>query len=361
MGKLLKVLSFFFLVLSAIAIVLGSSLFSKREILKGRTQKLEGAIIQLANFIEAQPADSQPANYPEKDMSECTADIPDNPERSEFWKNYAANLEVQNLPTMNLADRKTELMTYYLRNPVTLKIERDESGFKMVSGKGTMQDLLDEMDKKAEEQLKRLNQTRDQMRLVREQLVTTIEDLNARKMALRQALKSKADADAKVTELEESAKQKDEQIASITEEKRQTEEQLTAEKAKGVQLQEDLAWEKEQVIRLKKQIAGLDTSASGPRVTNVDAGDKGQVVSVNQQWGFVVLELNEAFLKAILGDDLKGDCPVVEMLVRRPGPNGAFVAKIRLFQVKRDQKLGVADVLSDWQQLPLQEGDIVYN
>jgi hypothetical protein len=93
----------------------------------------------------------------------------------------------------------------------------------------------------------------------------------------------------------------------------------------------------------------------------VDAGDKGRVVSVNEQWGFAVLELNEAFLKALLGEDLKGDCPEVEMLVRRQGSNGTFVAKIRLFQVKRDQKLGVANVLADWQQQPLQEGDIVYN
>jgi len=357
MGKLLKVLAFVFLVLSVAAILLGSWLFTKRELLKGRTQLLENAMIQLAAFIENQAAESQPATYPQKDVSECTTQVIETPDRSEFWKTYASQFEVQNLPTMDIKERKAELMTYYLLDPVTLKVVRDESGFKTTKGKGTMQDLLDEVRIKAEEQLKRLNQTRRELTAVREELVKTIEELNSRKMSLRQTLKAKADLEAKVAELEGTIREKDGQIATLTEEKRQLDEELAAEKQKNAQLQEDLAWEKAEVLRLRKKWEGEKTGATAIKV---DPGEKGKVASVNQVWGFAVLELDEPFLKAILGEDMSGECPVVELLVKRPGVNGAFVAKVRLFQVRRDQKLGIADVLADWLQMPLQEGDIVY-
>ena len=52
MAKLLKVLVIILLILSIVALSLGSMLFMKREILKGRTRKLENAVMALATTIE---------------------------------------------------------------------------------------------------------------------------------------------------------------------------------------------------------------------------------------------------------------------------------------------------------------------
>ena len=49
--------------------------------------------------------------------------------------------------------------------------------------------------------------------------------------------------------------------------------------------------------------------------------------------------------------------------MKRPGMKsaaGEFVTRIRLRQVIRDQNLIVADILIDWQQVPLEKGDVVF-
>jgi hypothetical protein len=58
-----------------------------------------------------------------------------------------------------------------------------------------------------------------------------------------------------------------------------------------------------------------------------------------------------------------GSLPPIELLIRRPdknGQKGEFVAKIRLVQLKDGKSLATADVLSDWQQLPIHEGDVIW-
>jgi hypothetical protein len=50
----------------------------------------------------------------------------------------------------------------------------------------------------------------------------------------------------------------------------------------------------------------------------------------------------------------------VELLLKRPGKDGEFVTKIRLIQIQREQRLGIADILDDWQVLPIKKGDVVW-
>mgnify|MGYP000235853465 CR=1 FL=1 len=360
MGKLLKIVAYVFLILGIVALVFGTMLFNKRELLKGRTQKLETAVIQLGTFIEDQAAEPQPVNFPAKDISDCTADVLDSPERSDFWRQYPAHLEQQNLPTMDMAQRKSELMSYYLLDPVTLKVMRDESGFKVTSGKGTMQGVLDEQIAKAEEQLKRLNETRKHLQAVREELVKTIEELNTRKGALRVTLRDKARLEAKVAEIEGALREKDQQLAELTEQKRVAEEQAAVQKQQIAQLEEDIADNKAEIQRLQKIIKERTSQEPARFGGKIEPGVKGKVLSVDANWNFAILDLDEDFLKAILGEEMQNELPIVELLVRRPGTDGPFVTKVRLFQVKREQRLGIADVLTDWQQQPVQEGDIVY-
>ncbi len=61
MGKLTRVLIVLCLLLSIAALVLGHSLFAKREVLKGRAQKLQTAVIQLGALIPRYAQRPRPA------------------------------------------------------------------------------------------------------------------------------------------------------------------------------------------------------------------------------------------------------------------------------------------------------------
>jgi hypothetical protein len=81
---------------------------------------------------------------------------------------------------------------------------------------------------------------------------------------------------------------------------------------------------------------------------------------VDKEWNFAVLNLTDEFLRELLGPDLTGAMTPVQLMIRRPEQGGKFVTKVRLAQIKRDQKLGIANILLDWQQTEVQPGDIVF-
>jgi len=160
MDKVLKALVVILLVLSITALALGTKLFGQRERLKGRAQKLETAIMALGAAIEQGSAtlDREP-DYPDRDISDCTEEVIADPEMSDFWSKYAPVLEVQeNLP-LQLKDRSVQLMTYYRIDPITQKVQIDPMGNKVISGEGTMQEVLDDLLAKAGDQYARLNKT----------------------------------------------------------------------------------------------------------------------------------------------------------------------------------------------------------
>lgn len=370
MDKFLRVLVIVFLVFSIAALVLGIMLFVKRELLKGRTQKLEKTVKALDAVIEAEPGvvELKP-EYPAKDIDECTPEIPVEPERSEFWEKYKHDLEMQEPQAMlDTSGRDMELMTYYKRDPVTRKIIRDPAtGYKLTTGDGTMQAVLDSLLSKAEEQYNRLNETRQQLTDLREELVDTIKELNKRKGFLRERLKEIVELKAEIQRLEGEIRMLKEQIAELEEEKRQLEDKVTEQERQIALLEE----EKEELKRkntvleeenkkLRESYAGLGRGEPVPLAQAIEPGVKGKVSVVNPQWKFVVLELSDKFLREILGDDLSGDVPMVDLYIKQSTKPEKFVTKVRLMQLRKDKKLGVADVLTDWQQLPVRKGDIVF-
>jgi uncharacterized coiled-coil protein SlyX len=246
-------------------------------------------------------------------------------------------------------------------------------GYKATTGKGTMRAVLDDVLAKAEEQLGALNATRQQLTAVREELVKTIEDLNTRKAELRKRLVEIKDLNATVAKLEETVRQKDQQIGELEAAKKQLEQQV-ADQATEIQTLKDevaerdafIAKQRKEILVLKGIIEGMKPGPGpGPldnTVMKVNPGRKGVVSEVNSQWRFVVVELAEDFITQIQNERAKsGGAPMapVDLYVKRGDP-GVFVAKIRLMQVKTEQKLGIADVEPDWEKLPLQKGDVVY-
>ncbi len=359
MGKLLRILTVFFLLLSIAALVLGGMLFSKREMLKGRTQKLENAVISIAAFLENEVAEPQNNSFAAKDTSDCTAEALDNPERSEFWKKYALNLEKPNLPTMDINQRRAELASYYARDPLTQKILRDEMGYRVVKGKGTMQTVLDDIQAKAEEQLKRLNETRGQLKTVREELAATIEELNTRKVSLRQALAEIVQLKATVVEKDEKIAALNKQVEELQQQKRALEDEIAGNKQKIAKLEDDNKDLQSQVKDLKKRLAAVQVGEGDPgaleaALVKLEPGVKGRVVAVNTEWNYAVVAFEPSFVST-----LPAAFRPVDLMVKR-GDNGAFVTKVKVTQVKRDKNLGIVDILTDWQQQPVNEGDTVF-
>lgn len=366
MRAFLKFLVVLFLLLSVAAFILGFYLFGRRELLKGRTQKLERSLIALASYIEEKPAtlDVKPEFTP-RDISDCEAQVLDKPEQSQFWSTYAAELEQQNLSKIDLNKRLLELMQYYKVDPITQKIDKDPiSGARITVGEGTMQNLLDEVLKKMGEQYNLLNTTRQQLKTIREELESTNDDLNKRKAFLRERLVEIVQLKAKIAELENEIAGLKAKIAELEDQIR-TLEAKVAERDQIILERDETISERDVTIsELKNKIEELvrrqDPNAEIARLTHVEPGVKGKVVSVNQQWNFVVMQLDPKFVRQILGKNYDKELPTVHLMIRRAGDAKSFVTKVKLTNINAEKLIGVGDILSSWQQAPVMEGDVVF-
>ncbi|MBN2302230.1 MAG: hypothetical protein JXN60_06930 [Lentisphaerae bacterium] len=368
MGKLLRVLVIIFLVLSVIALVFGCMLFAKRELLKGRTQKLETAIMQLGTTIEKEDSilETKP-EYPAKDVSPCTAEILEEPERSTFWNTYNPQLEILDQPTFTLKDRQVELMTYYKIDPITQRIARDPvMRNKLTSGAGTMQNLLDELITRSGEQYDLLNATREQLATIRIELVNTITELNQKKREHRISLKKIAELEAEIARLNEKIRTLEENIAELETQIRNLEDKIN-DLQRDIAIKDETIGELEvQVQEFKKQIEMLTAKREDPNSggheqlkEHIEPGVKGIVVAANSEWNFVVMELSDKFISQLLGPEHDRELPQIDLLLKR-GDNEQFVTKVRLRQIRHDDDLAVADILLNWQQTPPKEGDQVF-
>jgi hypothetical protein len=372
MGKLLRVLVVIMLILSIGALVLSIMLFNRREILKGRTQKLENTIIALGLVVESEPpAIEAVPDYPDRDISPCTDEKVESPEVSDFWDTYNHALELQQQPTMDISERKIELMTYYKLDSITGKIERDQMGYKKTNGPGTMQAVLDDLTVRARSQYDLLTETRQQLVVLRDELIRTIQDLNARKNELRDALIEITRLNGVINDLRAEIGRLNDRISELEMIKQNLEDQV-AEQQRLLAVQEEKIAEKDiEIAELNEEIKILRVQAGqgrpderSPDITrpmreSVEPGPKGVVASVDDEWNFVVLELSDTFLRELLGNDLSGSVPTLDMIIQRPGEPGEFVTKVRLLNVKRDEGLAIADVLLDWQQMPVKPGDVL--
>lgn len=369
MDKLLKVTTILLFLLATAALTFGCLLFARRELLKGRTQKLEQTLMVLGTYIEEKEAEPKPNTFASKDIADCTPEVLANPQRSDFWRDYPLHLEELDLPKLKLSEKREQLMKYYLIDPVTLQIMRDPvTKVRLTDGEGTMQELLTDLIAKTENQLNRLNRTREQLRRVREELIATIDELNVRKNTLREKLNRIVQLENKIVELETKIRELEAKIAELEAAKRALEDEVAQLKTKVAELEEIIKDRDNEIKDLKEEIRHLRDAIEQPdkaavgRPREFDRGDKGTVVSVNKQWNFVVVKLNEETIASIVkaSEYRGGEFPRVEFLIRRPGEKGAFVTKIRIVQMKREEGIAIGDIMSDWAQQPVQENDVVF-
>ena len=379
MDKLLKALVAILLVLAVVALVLGSALYGKRELLKARAQTLENAVVALGAAIEGEPATTpRRPDYPVRDLSPCNDEILPSPELSSFWNNYNPVLEVQEHSMLDLKKLRPQLMSFYQVDAVTGKPMRDGMGRPITSGTGTMQGVLDDLLAKAGDQYSLLNATRQQLAEVRTELVDVIKEINTRKKDLRVALKDITDLKATIEPLKQELSRLNDRIEILKEEKEALEGDILDQKGEIASLQEKITDKDLKIARLEEEndaLRKLGPAGGGQQgqdaapgeggesvvIPALPTGAKGQVIAVRDDWKFVILQLSDDFLKELAEYNLGGRLPGIELMIKRPGKAERFITKVKLTHVKAEQKLGVADILTDWQQAKVKEGDIVFH
>ncbi len=381
MGKFLRVLVVFLFLLAIASLTLAILLFAKREILKGRTQKLENGLVKIARTLEADaPAvPEDPPSYPARDVSDCTEEPLDSPTRSEFWDSYKPQLESLDQDIVDLKERTRDLMSYYKIDPVTSKPARDAiSGLKITDGEGTTQGVIDDVLARANAQYDLLTETRQQLTEIRTELVDVITELNGRKVNLREKLAEIVELNdqiaklnntisslrGQVDELNEQVRSLEGDIANLRQEKEVLEEENEGLRIKADELSviiQDLRGQLDRATRSTQGDGGIGpgTIAGAIKTTRVDiaAGEKGKIASVDQDHLFVVMELEETFLDELLSVLTDGRLPLIELLVKR---DGKFVSKVRIKQIKRADNLAIGDILPSWQQGPIEVGDTIF-
>lgn len=363
MGKTLRVLIYFLFPLMLFIVTLDLLLFQKREMLKGRTQKLENTIVALGTTIEANRATlpTKPA-YAARDTDDCTSQLIETPNRSDFWGSYSHQLEIQEVPKLNLNLRRDDMKSYYKIDETTGKPNKNEMKRKISMGPGTTDGVLKDVLGNAEDQLALLRETRRQLAVIREEYVDTVTEMNTRKTGLRESLNTIVQRDRMIAQLDDRTRGLENKIEELKDEIRSLQDTITDQKTqieeKDKEIEDTEHDIKILVAEIERRTKGTATAVTD--LIRMPKGYKGKVTMVNDDWSFVVFELSDQFLTELTADPTKG-IPKLELTIkRRSGGDFKFVTKIKLNHIRAGEKVGVADVLTNWLQMPIEIGDAVF-
>jgi len=377
MGKVLRVLVFVILALSAVSLFFASKLFEKRELLSKRNNVFEEEFIKLAKTIEAaDPADAAAPNV-QKDISEVTDRELANPEKESVFESYPIKLEQQNLPTLDYGsnDKRLQLRHYFVVGADGKYVLDPVDNKPAVKGPGSMQELMDQLFDRAKAQQAALNKTRAELAKMREQCTAAIEESNKLKTEGRAAKVELKGEKEKAVALAAEKETLEGRVTKLTSEKKE----LSAEVADAkneverineekVTLNEELVKTRQAYEEMKERYAGKRSTVGQPQgetvsVTALSAGDKGKIIATNDELKFVIVDFAPETMTEMLGAERQNQLPQLEMNIRRPGRQsaaGEFVTRIRLRQAVQGKNLVVADILNDWQQVPVEKGDVVF-
>lgn len=378
MDKVLRGLVIVILVLTVVSLFFANKVFGKRELLMKRNSVLEDQVVKIAKTIEAEDPKDVAAVEAQKDDSKVTERETTNPEKINVLDGYAAKLETQNLPTLNYDNdaKRGQLRSLYAVDAEGNYKISSLDGKPEMKGPGTMQEILDQMLDRAKVQQATLNKTRAELAKMREHVTTTVEEVNQLKTEGRASMKAAKDANDRATTAENAKVELEGKIAKLTSEKRELNAEIANLNGDVTRIteqkdaaNEELAKANELVKELKDRLKGVSlnpgasSGAGAVSVASLTTGDKGKIVEANDEYKFVVIELDNAALTEMLGPEKSNPLPLIEMQVRRPGRKsaaGEFVTRIKLRQLLKGKNMVVADILSDWQQVPVEKGDVVF-
>ena len=377
MNKLLHVLVYVFLLLSAAALFFELELNKKRTELTDRNRMQEDYLVKVAKTIEkAEPAKDTVFEI-KRDNSPVEARLVDDPEMENVLEGYQAPLEQSNLDTYewdNAKDRN-QLRSIYVLDAEGKPV-LDGTEF-LKRGKGTEDELLSTLFDSAKNQQERLNTTRAALTDLRGKLAVVVEELNKLKPEARQDKVTIVEKNEKIAKLEEEKADLENQIvrlkAQIDElntEVTSLKDELQAAKDETENVKEELA-KKEKVIEQLKEMLKQAIKSPGERaaggggqaITALPVGDKGKIVVADNDNMFAIIEFTPEAMKELKGEDFSRPLPFLELGVKRTGfkgQSGEFVGRLRLRQEVHGKNYIVCDILGAWEQDKLQANDIVF-
>ena len=377
MNKLLHVLVYVFLALAGAALFFELNLNKKRTELTDRNRMQEDYFIRVAKTIEKVEPAKDAAFEIKKDSSPVEARLVDSPDMENLLEEYPAPLEQVNLETYNWdnqADRKQLRSVYVL--DFEGKPVMDGNEF-LKRGKGTEDELLNNLFESAKSQQSRLNSTRAALTSLRGKLEAVVNELNKLKPEARQDKVTIVEKNEKIAKLEQEKTELENQITKLKAQIDELNTEITSLKDEVAAAKDETERAKEEVAKSKKVIESLrqmlkqaiqnpGNRAGGPggtAVTSLPAGDKGKIVEADNENMFAIVEFSAEAIKEIKGDDGSRPLPLLELGVKRPGfkgEAGEFIGRIRLRQEVKGKPYVICDILGAWEQDKVAPNDIIF-
>ena len=379
MNKAVHALVYVILAVAGVALYFEMNLFEKKELLKDSNEQLRNCIVKLSSFIEAEDA---PADKPIEvgiDKEPREAREVDDPQLTELLDDYHPEYEKSNLKLMKWGDAQAVQLRklYDLDSDGNKKPDPATPGKFVTKGPGTAQELVDKITERAGKQYDKLNRTRTELAKVR----TKIQELAGEYNKLPKEIRlNKIEIEKKEKEIEKLTGEKKAVEDELQKSKGEVEElkaevtslkdEVSAAKDETEAVKEDLNKAKETVERLTNmlktqtapRVASGSAAAGGGQLTN---GDKGKISAVDNERLYAVVKFEDAALDELIGAERNGALPPHEMLVARAvkGADGKdswkIVGRVQLRQWTPKTNLVTVDILPDWQQAPIEVGDVV--
>ncbi len=368
MNIVLRCLVIVTLILNGVALWFATSLHAKRELLIDRNVVLEDFIVKIAKTFEKEdlPHENTAANHEERDVSPVsleTADI--TPDKGDFWEDYKEEMETIPEESYSIDARKDDLQEIYLLNADgTARLDRTG---KPTKAGAPMAKLLEEVNQKAMDQRRRINNVRSELKKVRVELEDTIAELNSTKKSARESLKTIAQKDEQIGTLESEKARIEEEKSALESEKSALEDEKASLQADLEASEEKLQIANDQVTQLKATIEKIVQQGGGQKSdaavasANLTAGVKGSVVRADNDYNFCIVKVDDQTMKELVGEDGERELPEIELLVRHKGAaNAQVIAKIRVRTITRENNALICDILEDWKQDTIKTGDEVF-
>lgn len=378
MNKALHLFVYLFVVLTAAGLWFEFQLNGKRSEMKDRNRMQEDFIMDVARITETgEDDDTESKREAQLDVSPVEAKIVDSPDMEDVLdiKGYSFGLEKPDHKYFQWRDSEREQLrqVYVLDsdgNPVldgSDKMTRDSAEDK----------LLKKLKKALESQKDKLAKTREALTVVREQLEKTVGELNSLKPEARKDKVALFEKDESISKLESQKKELENQIVKVKAQIDELNSEITslkdevqASKDETEAAREELEKEKRLTAQLKKLVQDLQNSlkigsasADVKSISSLPVGDKGRVISVDNEHSFAIVELSAESMVQLKGEDGNRPLPSIELSVKRKGfsgPAGEYIGRLSLRQEVAGRNIVVCDILTNWIQAPIAPGDTVY-
>jgi len=349
MAKLTKLLTVLLLLLSAAAFALGYMLFQKRELLKDRVVAMQDSLSELASYIDGSRAEPSESEYSARDIATVQQGAVASVEESEYWTEYKGHLESTD------------------QSPIKINFNNTAQGH------GSTSLEVKKLVSAAEAQYASLNETRVQLRDLREELESAIEDSNAHKQRLREFLTANEDIETTVSDAEDRIAELEDEAEALSNDKNTLEREVGEKDDRIFSLIEEIARHEDRIANLEEDQPGstaAPVAALRPKIEPgglVEAGEKGKIVSVNNDWNYMILAINKKFLEEITSlqermaeNSIVATVPSVDLLVKRGPGYQTFVTKAKLSQIHLDDRLAVLDIDRSYLKLAVEVGDVAF-